>query len=167
MKTFLILLTTFLFSLPSVTLSEELTPQKKRQIDDLLNMTGAGRLGEMIGSAFIQQMTRMLKQTNPDIDPLAFDLLKEEINDLIHDEVVEGNALGKLSYPIYHKYLTSADLEELIRFYNTPVGKKAIEIMPIVTQEAMQAGQVWGRSLGPKIQQRLNSRFKKEGITVQ
>ena len=69
-------------------------------------------------------------------------------------------------YPIYHKYLTLEEIEGLIQFYKTPLGRKAISVMPKMTQEGMIAGQEWGQSIGPKFQQKVLDRFKKEGIKI-
>jgi hypothetical protein len=69
-------------------------------------------------------------------------------------------------YPIYHKYLTLDETKGLIQFYKTPLGKKAISVMPKMTQEGMAAGQIWGQSMGQKIQQRLSVRFKNEGLEI-
>lgn len=166
MKFIAVVLTTFmLFS--SFAMAEELTPAKKESMKELMVLTGASQMGQMFGNAFVQQLTTILKSTNPDIDPKAFVFLEEEINKLIREELVEKKTLQELIYPLYHKYLTHSDIKELIRFYKTPVGKKAISVMPQLTRESMQAGQKWGQALGPVIQQRIKDRFKREGISIE
>jgi hypothetical protein len=51
---------------------------------------------------------------------------------------------------IYAKYFTEKELEELIAFYGTPVGKKSIEAMPHLMKESMEAA---AQELTPKIEQ--------------
>lgn len=68
-----------------------------------------------------------------------------------------------MSYVLYHKYFTTAELKEMVLFYKTPTGKKVTSVLPQVTQEGMLAGQKHGQSLGPVIEKRLKARFKKEG----
>lgn len=151
---------------PTPGFAEDLTDEKKSLIDDLLRVTGASNLGEMMATTFVGQMTDALKQAQPDLDPKAYDIIAEEVNQLIHEEVSERNALNDMMYPIYHRHLLTSDIEELIRFYQTPVGRKVIETMPIVFQESTLAGQQWGESLGPEIQRRIIERFDKEGIEL-
>jgi hypothetical protein len=146
---------------------EDLTDEKKVLIDELLALTGATDLGKMFSEAYVQQMTYALKQNRPDIDPKVFDILEEEVNLVIDEEVGDANIINELSYPIYHKYLTRNDIKDLVAFYKTPIGRKTIEVMPSISQEAVLAGQQWGRSLGPVIQQRILDRFQKEGIELQ
>lgn len=143
---------------------EELSDDKKKLIDELLTITNAADIGQMFSKAIISQMTKVMKSANPDVDPRAFDIVEEEVNALIHEEVVVKNSLNAMIYPIYDKYFTQNDLAELVAFYKTPLGKKLISVTPSITQESMQVGHSWGQSLGPKIQQRVSDRLKREGI---
>lgn len=102
--------------------AEDLTDEKKGLIDDLLRVTGAANLGEMMAATFVGQMTNALKSSPPDLDPKAYDIIAEEVNQLIHEEVSGRNVLNDMMYPIYHRHLLTSDIKELIRFYQTPVG---------------------------------------------
>ena len=52
----------------------------------------------------------------------------------------------------------------MIDLNNTELGKKMLKVLPLISEEAMQAGQQFGLGLAPKIQERIMSRFQKEGI---
>ena len=151
---------------PALGYCDELNSEKKAAIKELLEVTGAYQLGEILSNAFIQQMTQALKKAKPDVDPKAFNIIEEEVKALIHEELVVKESLLPYMYPIYHKYLTLEETNGLIQFYKTPLGKKAISVMPKMTQEGMKAGQLWGQSMGQKIKQRLSERFKKEGLKI-
>jgi hypothetical protein len=142
----------------------ELTDTKKGAIKELMNVTGSAQMGQLFANAFVMQMSNVLKTTNPDIPPRAFTILKEEVNEIIKEEMVEKDGFYELIYPIYHKHFTLNDIKELIAFYNTPIGKKTVTVMPQLTQESMITGQMWGQTLGPIIQERITKRFEKEGI---
>ncbi len=142
----------------------ELTDTKKAAIKELMNITGSARMGQLFANAFVIQMSNVLRTTNPDIPPRAFTILEEEVNTIIEEEMIKKGNFYELIYPIYHKYFTLNDIKALIAFYKTPVGKKAVTVMPQLTQESMITGQMWGQTLGPIIQERLTKRFEKEGI---
>jgi uncharacterized protein len=59
--------------------------------------------------------------------------------------------------PIYAAHLSQADLEELIKFYSSPIGQRFIAAQPSIVQESTQAGQTWGemiaRIVGDSLQQ--------------
>jgi len=50
-------------------LEPPVSQQKKAAIDELLVVTGAVDMGEMMGQAFVQQLANALQQSNPDVDP--------------------------------------------------------------------------------------------------
>ncbi len=154
------------FITPSLGYCDELTLEKKEAIKELLQVTGVLQITELFGSAITQQMFQVLIKSKPDIDPKAFDIVREEVEALMHEELVVKESLYPFMYPVYHKYLTLEETNELIRFYKTPLGQKTISVMPKMTQEGMKAGQAWGQSIDLKFQQRVSDRFKKEGIKI-
>jgi hypothetical protein len=53
--------------------------------------------------------------------------------------------------PIYDKYLSHDDIKNLIKFYESPTGKKFIKVQPLMTQDAYQASEKWGEKLAHDI----------------
>lgn len=68
---------------------------------------------------------------------------------------VDEQALINLIIPIYKKYYTQEDLKAIIAFYETPVGKKSINVLPNITKDSMTAGQAWGLEIGTKVVNKL------------
>lgn len=60
--------------------------------------------------------------------------------------------------PVYEKHLTEADLNEIIKFYNSPTGKKLAEKTPLITDESMVAGQAWGQAVAEKVMKKLKEK---------
>jgi len=145
---------------------ETINPTKKQLIDTLLEQTGQSTIGvaKQFSDVFIQQMTMVLKNSKPEIDPRAYDIMADEIKSVINEEMLVNGALSEMIHPIYSKHFSVSDLQKMIEFNNTELGKKLISVMPMITQESIQVGQQWGQSLGPIIEQRLMVRFEQEGI---
>lgn len=144
--------------------AEELTAEKRADIEQLLEMTGALSVGKQMSGAVVQQMMQFLRKARPDIPQRVLDVLPEEIDGVINDNM---GAFRDLTVPLYHKYFTGAEVKEMIRFYSTPLGKKTIETMPALLNEGFEVGQKWGQSLGPSIQARVQARLKKEGYDLE
>ncbi|MGA9530027.1 MAG: DUF2059 domain-containing protein [Terriglobales bacterium] len=73
--------------------------------------------------------------------------------DMPLDEIIQA------MIPIYQKHLTKSDIDGIIAFYSSPVGKKLLREQPAMMTEAMQAGQdVMLRRL-PAIQDKLNTKI--------
>jgi hypothetical protein len=61
----------------------------------------------------------------------------------ILDDIVDAQALDDLInaiVPIYQRHLTKTDIEEMTRFYSSPVGQKLLREQPEIIQESMRAG---------------------------
>jgi len=82
-------------------------------------------------------------------------MIDDSLGDLPVDELIEAMV------PIYQRHLTKADLEELIRFYSSPVGQKLLREQPQMMQEGMQAGmQVQQKRMG-EIRAKIDARIDK------
>lgn len=146
--------------------TEEIDPEKVKLIDKLLEQTGqsATNVGQQFSNIYIHQMTAVLRSSQEEIDPKAFMIVEEEIKAIIHDEIVVNQKLAKLLHPIYSKHFTVDELKQMVELNDTPFGQKIIRVMPLITQEGIQAGQTFGQTLGPMIQMRIKQRFDEEGI---
>ena len=50
----------------------------------------------------------------------------------------------KMMIPIYNKYFTHNEIRELIRFYESSIGKKLLEVTSGINQDSYTAGEQWG-----------------------
>jgi hypothetical protein len=84
-------------------------------------------------------------------------ILQSDFWDEFNKEV-NAATLIDLVLPIYDKYFTDDDIVQLIAFYQSPVGKKVVEKLPVIMQESMQVGSEWGKQLSEKILERLKQK---------
>ena len=87
----------------------------------------------------------------------------EALNGIVDDMMADMplNELIEAMVPIYQRHLTKSDLEELIRFYSSPVGQKLLREQPQMMQEGMQAGmQVQQKRMG-QIRAKIEARIEK------
>ena len=56
------------------------------------------------------------------------------------------------------KYMTKEDLEDLIKFYQSPIGKKFAKNTPMIVQESMQIGQEWGMKIGEDFAKKMKKK---------
>jgi uncharacterized protein len=50
--------------------------------------------------------------------------------------------------PIYDKYLSDDEIKGLIQFYQTPLGRKALSVLPQITIDMQGEGQKLGQQIG-------------------
>ncbi len=144
----------FLLVIPLTCLGDEPDPSYKQLVDEVLELTGALKIGEQMSGFVVGEIVKALQSADSDFPARGYELLESEVN-LTIKEAMESGSLNELMYPIYAKYLDASDLEAMIRFYSTKEGRKIANILPQMTQEGMIAGQRWGAALGPQIAQRV------------
>ena len=121
------------------------TNTKTDDIRRLLELTGSGKIGTRMAQALIENY----QKTYSKVDSSFWQEFSQEIN---------PEELVNLTVPIYDKYFTWDEIRQLINFYETPTGKKIISTLPAIMDEAMNAGQAWGRAISEKILKRLKEK---------
>jgi hypothetical protein len=100
-----------------------------------------------------------LKQqiANPTPEQIArVDALADSVfRDFPLDEMIDA------MIPIYQRHLTKTDLDAVIAFYSSPVGQRLLKETPVITSEAMKAGQDIMLKKVPDLTQRLNQEVAK------
>lgn len=148
MKKFILLL---LFVFAFSTVFSQVTPEYKETLRKYFKATNSDEVFDVT----IKQMISSLKKTYTEIPAKHWDLMEEEFLKSGKEELVD------LIAPIYIKYFTKEDLDKIIEFYNTPIGKKLAEKTPAITQESMKVGQKWGMKLSQRLLDRIKEQNKK------
>ncbi len=102
--------------------------------------------------AVIKQMYTMFKQQYTGVEVDLWNELEKEFSQ------TSMNDLTEMLAPVYSKYMTKEDLEEFIKFYQTPVGKKFAKNTPFIMQESMQIGQQWGMKIGENFKNKMKEK---------
>lgn len=142
---------------------QQIAPEKRAQIEKLLEITGALKLGQQLSSAIVTQMTNALRATHPNVPQKALDLLPEIVNGVIAENM---GSLKEMTIHIYDEHLTLEDVKGLNQFYSSDLGRKIVKVLPVVLAESIAAGQKWGQALGPEVARRIQARFQKENISL-
>lgn len=118
---------------------------KVENVKKFLELTGAGKLGVQLAGNMVSSFKK------------SFAGVPDEFWDSIVKKL-DPDTITNLVIPIYQKYYTDEDIQQLIVFYQTPLGKKVIASTPQIMQESMQVGQNWGRAIGEKIYNDLEAK---------
>ncbi|HZH63293.1 MAG TPA: DUF2059 domain-containing protein [Flavisolibacter sp.] len=138
MKSFL--LATIFLSLSLIGNSQ--SPSKTKAIKNLLEASGGSNMSKMIFNNIMNSLQVP--------DTMAYRNIMREVE----KEADFDGLIGAL-IPIYDKYYTEVEINELVAFYNTPVGKKSIEVIPALYKDSFALGQQWGKKLMEKVQKKM------------
>ena len=120
-------------------------PAKVADIRRLLEVTGARAL-----------MTQVMTQMSDSLRPTMVQALppgdyREQLVDLFFEKFrskLNAQLLLDLAIPVYDKYLSEDEIKGLIQFYATPLGQKALRVLPKITSEMQMQGQQLGQRIG-------------------
>jgi len=141
--------------------ADDISASEKKKILELMEIIGAKNIGRQVSVSFAQQLSYGLKQSQPDIDPQAFKVVAA-----VTDEELSKHSdelLAKM-VPLYAKHFTETDLDALLAFYRSPIGRKTVEAMPALMQESMELAIDESKASVPKIQERVTEKLRADGI---
>ncbi|MDP6978442.1 MAG: DUF2059 domain-containing protein [Myxococcota bacterium] len=73
-------------------------------------------------------------------------------------ETVDGKEVEALIAGIYTRHFTRDELLELVAFYKSPIGKRFVELLPVVMQESMALGNEWNQRKVNEVVEALKAR---------
>lgn len=68
---------------------------------------------------------------------------------------IDWGELVTLSIPVYAKHLVHADVKEMIKFYESPLGKRFLDAQPKISKDLMPVTSGWGQKIGMQIMQEV------------
>jgi uncharacterized protein len=129
--------------------------EKRRDIIRLLDLTKAADLGAQSVHEMMGNMRASLLMLPEEQREKVLKTLEEEMSkEFSRDRVIETFV------PIYDRHLTGEEVKGLIAFYETPLGRKLVGVMPAIMRESLEEGTRLGRAAG----MRAMSRIAEEGL---
>ena len=133
---------------------------KRADIRKLMEITGTRALMEQFSRQLYSELLDDIKEKYEGANKVVPEKFWDEAFKLVMGEVAaQLDQLLDRMVPIYDKYLTHAEIKELIRFYETPVGKKILSALPQIMQESGAVGAEWGKEIGPALMEKVSKRL--------
>jgi hypothetical protein len=73
----------------------------------------------------------------------------ERFSEIVSEEFKKLDFIS-INVDLYNEYFTNDEIKGLIQFYESPVGKKAIQVLPEITKKGMRRGMELGGTVAPK-----------------
>jgi len=108
----------------------------KEQLMKLFDVLGVNKQIQSVVDSMAKTMQQMMPST-----PQMSDKQKEEMSRLqgeLFSKMMSPEFIHnylELMVPIYQQHFTKSDVEQMITFYSSPVGKKFVNEQPLITQE--------------------------------
>ena len=166
MKKILLLVAASLALFASAVYADELTSSKRAQIKTLLDITGIKIIPEQIANNTVQSWAPGIKQLDPKFPEKGFTIMRDSFLAGLNAKVEGGGGLIEQVTMVYHNQFTGPEISELLKFYQSTLGKKMLSSQAKVNGETFQAAMKWADSMSAELDQRIDVALKKEGLKL-
>jgi hypothetical protein len=131
-----------------------------RELTSITSVTVLSRVVSGVTEQVWPSIEASLRLKNPTIDPATLGQLRHEYENLqvssLFDSLNETTVM-------YARYFTAEELRDIVAFYRTPTGAKALAVMPQVSAELMGALAPRMLSVAAAVNQRFSAILQQRG----
>ena len=118
---------------------------------------------EVAMQSAVNTIQQMIRQRGVTLDPamqVQMDTLMKGVMEDVR-AVLSIDDMLEAVIPIYQRHFTVDDVNAIIAFQNSPVGKKMTSLQPVMMQESVQALTPLQQRAVPELMKRMNDRMEK------
>lgn len=145
----------------------EVAPSFKKAVRAYLDSQGSfERIGQTVAYGATNETLTAIANSGIEITESMQEIVLEEATQTYGKKFSSIDFLTDLWAPVYNKHFTEAEVNEMTAFFNSPIGKKSLEVLPAVNQEGMLAIQEMSVSITPGFQLAVDARFREAGVSL-
>jgi hypothetical protein len=133
------------------------------KVEQVFELTGVTRLmqqaAEQANGAMINMLTTMNPGHGAEIDRLMREQFLPEYQRRIPEFTAEVERLYALTF-------SDEELDAMITFYKSPLGKKMLDRLPGLMQQTTTMGQAWGQRVAREIIEQMKPTLRKKGLKI-
>ncbi len=131
----------------------------------LLALTGDDNLVQHYAQAIAERTVAVLEHVRPDLPRQLLALAKREAHEGVTEASAQHDPVDDM-IAIYDRHFTHEEINALLAFYESPLGRKSIAVLPQISAESAAVGEAWGHQIGPQVQTRVRERLTAAGVDL-
>lgn len=135
-------------------------------VEFLTIQDAAATIEDQISYAIAQQTLSGLAAAGIEITQPMQDIIVDVARTSLGARFNDVHYLAELYTPIYSEHYSEIELRELSRFWQSPIGKKTLAVMPKLTEGSALVLQEASTKFTPEFQTAIDKRFKEAGIVL-
>ena len=144
-----------------------LTPEKRADILKLIEVSGGRELAQQLLQQYARQSMGLVKKFRPDIPAGSMPAVERELSAFIAEKLSAPGGLLEQVAAVYAKHFTPEEVRQLLAFYESPVGRKAVATLPQIMKESRDVAQRMGIGLIPELNRRITEALQREAAASQ
>jgi len=155
-----------LYLFANATFAAGVSEDKKKLIDELVNLTGSNELIELAGAPILDAVKVSLTDRGIEVDDALSELINQETQIILREVLIENPLVRSQTYRMWDKHFKLSELKQLLDFYKSAVGQKTLEKLPEILQASINISISTQEELLFTLQARLMELLEKEGYEV-
>ncbi len=154
---------------PQAAAAEEqpLDPKFRESVKTYLSLQGSvEQMGLSVAYNAANETLMAIAQTGVEVTEPMQNIVLEQAIETYASRFGDLDFLTDLWAPIYAKHYTQKEIQTLIDFYQSPIGKKSLELFGPINQEGMGAIQESAFAITPGFQLDVNAKLEAAGISI-
>ncbi|CCQ75439.1 DUF2059 domain-containing protein [Magnetospira sp. QH-2] len=127
---------------------------------DLMRITEMDKMIEQMFDQLPEMLIQSVKQRDPSADEKKLQAFSEELTAAMKPLIPD---LMNQTKSLVSKYFDAGEIQQMIAFYQTPLGKKYVQVMPKMTQESVLLAQQFMAQSMPTIMEQVTAGMEKRG----
>jgi hypothetical protein len=115
---------------------------KPEDIRKLLKATNCAAMGKQL----VDRMIDLMSDQSHDVPDSVWEQIRSAF---------DWEKMVDLLIPVYQRHLSGNDVKDLVKFFESKLGKRFIAAQPAMLQESMSIGQLMGADVSKKIREAL------------
>jgi hypothetical protein len=140
--------------------SSAITPEKSADLKVLMELLDVSSMPEQMADMMVTQTILIEKKHNPKMSKEVEEIISSVIHDLALEKAPD---LFRMAEPLYDKYYTHSEIRELIKFFDSPIGRKYNAVLQPMMNDLVPIAQKWGQELGPIAVKEVARELKRRG----
>jgi len=130
---------------------------------ELLAAAQQDKMADQVITLMEKPLSQLVESTNPGRG--------KEVEALLHDQFLPAMRehlpeFMDLAAHVYAQHFSVEELDQLLAFYKSPVGKKLVAEQPAMLTEMTGIAQAWGRNVAGEVLRKMAPEFQKRGLSM-
>lgn len=152
---------------PAAAPAAEVSAEYKKTLANLLAVIGAEVAGQQVAYSIVQETLGSIAATGTQVTQQIQDVVVAQAMEDYVPKFANVEYLAELYAPAYAQHLNEKELGEILAFYQSPIGQKAVVAMPQIGQSGAVALRDASFEQMPAFQQRVDVKLREMGIVVE
>ena len=150
-----------LLGLPPAAPADQPDPAAVAKAKELLAVTKSIQTADSMTDTVFPALEKLVEAANPGRAAEVRILMEKYFLPEMRKQLPE---FGDLMATEWARYFTVAEMEQMLTFYRSDVGRKVISLQPTLFKEGYEIGQEWGETMARDAFRKIAPELEKQGL---